>query len=278
MSIEYAVIGGIAGALSAVISYPLLRVITKNDTVIKIASAFIFIVIFNLSKTYIVPQYDAFTFESKIKNEYPIFKLISVVDPDDFKNYISEMKKSIIEGDNTNRDILLSSQLVSSVFLKYAPISTNQSIYNYITAQLELDNEIIDKNPDMILAMEFPGIFNITNSSSQLDIKKSEAFQKILKAKENVILSALQTPQKPLTEEEIKNSSEVLYQILKDLSDKYGAQNVVNTFQNPNIQSLDKTTAAKIIVSFYEEIISQGVDGSGKVFKLLMLLAKSEKQ
>ena len=55
--------------------------------------------------------------------------------------------------------------------------------------------------------------------------------------------------------------------IILELAEKYGKENVVTTFEHPEQPTLDKKMGADILIEFYRHLIAKGVKETGLAMK-----------
>lgn len=240
---------------------------TENTKVISLATLFACLVMIVIAKPFIEPRLYAWTFESAIRHKYPIIEMLAQTSPDEFKAYVSKEKNEIIKSGSTKNNLIsfYTIEFLDSQVAKYSQIATNQSLYNFMQSRLNLFKMLIDTNPELILRLEFPRKF--VDGNNMQSEKLNEFYDKNMQNAENVIKSAIDTPQTPPTEQDSKKAVTILRSIATGLTKKFGKDNVILTFQDPTSLSLDKTTAAKILIALYEDIITTGVNDTGTVVK-----------
>ncbi|HHW4979472.1 TPA: hypothetical protein ACU0X0_002868 [Legionella anisa] len=256
-------IGGVAGA----VSYYIFSLIFKNKptlvTILAIASA---VVAINLSKPFVTQRYEAYKFEEEIK-KYPLFNLIAQSDPEEFKNFIDKSKNSIYINESPDKVTIYSQELVSSVFKKHILKASDESIFNYIIAQIYLYKELNKDNPELIVKLE------MGQADPRLStLFKSEKYKalslKLLQAKENVILSSINSNTTEINKSAIENN---LKEIITNLAKNFGQQEVYLTFTKPNDPNLESSKKAQIIISFYESILNSGKENAAQIIKYLFM-------
>lgn len=228
------------------------------------AVAFVLLMI----KLYGLPYYQAWTFESDLRKEAPFFDLLAKKSPTEFKEYIEKTKKDIIHNDSKNV-IPYTSEFVSSQMTKYGVQAPDPAIYKQVKATIDYYNKLYAIDPVLVLFLEYPNIFADQLSAHQLDLVDEGPDNPIPDANQNIIKSALETPQPPLTKGEIIQAQTLLNEIIESLVAKYGEKNVETTFQHPNDPSLDKKTAAEIIIKFYQLLAEKGEKDTGLVIRYI---------
>lgn len=274
MTLDFILICASLGILAVAIFYPLANLLIKNEWIPKIVSAVLFLVVFTAAKTFLIPYYQAFTFEDKIKKNYPIYNLIADIAPNDFNSYVSKVKQNIISKGNPNNQIFYAHELVDSVFERKILSASNKSIYNFFKVQLQVNKKLAHTDPTMLLFKEFPDNFKKIIDLNQTDLNVLIS-KDLLDAKEAVIRSAIENPQPPLTEAEKSTATTLLTGILNALEKQYGTELVTKTFQRPEDTSLNRTIEAEIIVDFYNAVLSKGEENTGLIIKTLFMLKQN---
>lgn len=272
MTLEFVLICASLGILSVAIFYFFANLLIKNEWILKILSVILFLVIFYAAKTFLIPYYQAFTFEEKIKKNYPIYNLIANIDPNDFNIYISKVKQNILSKGNPNNEIFYAHQLVDSVFEKKILNASNKSIYNFVKIQQQLNQELVKTNPTLLLFKEFPDNFRKLVDLNHLSILISKD---LLSAKEAVIRSAIENPQPLLTETEKSTATKLITEILNVMEKQYGTDLVNKTFYRPEDPSLNRAIEAELIVAFYNAVLSKGEENTGLIIKTLVMLKQT---
>lgn len=265
-----AIVGVIAGLLAAGIVYVFFR---KNKYKNFITGLFFGILFFSI-KIYILPYYYAATYESTIRNKYPIYEVIAKYYPKEFNQYITQERKNILENGSLSNGIQYSAELVNNAILKSIPFASPESIYNYVKITLKMEKKMYLINPAWVISLEFPGrdnrytLSSIVNSISENDIKER------MQAEKDLIESGSKNrmPIK-LTDEESNAISQDLIDLLTNLKKQYGEEEVANTFSNAPF--IDEQKSAQIIISFYEDILEKGEQRGGWIVKALYLLSLS---
>lgn len=240
---------------------------TENTKLISLATLLACLVMIVIARPLLEPHFYAWTFESSIRGKYPIIDLLAQKSPEEFNAYVKKEKNEIIKSgnDKNNLTTFYTIEFLDSQVAKYSQIATNQSLYEFMQSRLNLFKMLIDTNPELILRLEFPRKYvDETNASLE---KLDEFYNKTMQNSENVIKSALETPQTPPTEQDSKKAVTILRNIATGLTKKFGKENVLLTFQDPTTPSLDKTIAANILISLYEDILATGVNDTGTVVK-----------
>jgi hypothetical protein len=267
----YIIVGAISGTLFAYI----FRKLFKNESLINILTIFAVLITISLTRIYIIPYYYVYDIDNKIKNSNPIFALIADDSPTEFNVYVLKVKENILKQGNASNQAMYAATLVNSVLGKHIPTASNQSIYDYLKIETEIDKSLYKENPILVLVMEFTASFENTDYVSLLLNSKTMSGplgNQIIKAKEEIIKSSINiNSQKSLTVEEKQHAENIFIEILKDLVKKYDKKSVLLVFQNPNSPELDKKIGAEIVISFYELLLAKGPTETGMEIKFIFL-------
>ncbi|WP_019215522.1 hypothetical protein [Legionella tunisiensis] len=152
---------------------------------------------------------------------------------------------------------------------KYGAQATNEAIYKQVKATIDYYNKLDTMNPVLVLFMEYPNIFADKLDANQIELVAEDPENPIPAANQNIIKSALETPQPPLSKTDITHAQTILNKIIELLSTKYSEKEVEMTFQYPDDPSLDKKTAAEIIITFYQLLAERGEKDTGLVIRYI---------
>ena len=225
---------------------------------------------------YVMPYYYAATYESTIREKYPVFDLIAEHSPHEFHAYIAKVKHNLLKRDNENNDIFYTAELLDSQFLKYAPFATNGSLYQFLKTELSADKKLYQIDPKLVLIMEFPEKFkNVANPSVLSKRLDDQAVEDLLNAKEDVIRSAIEDKQPSLTKNEMRDAMAMITAITDNLLKKYDAKTIRAAFNTPADPAVDKKIAAEVLISYYEEILAKGEKNAGLILKASVLKTPS---
>lgn len=264
-------IGGISGLISvlvAIVFRDIFKLIFKEKTtLIFMLTIFTGITTFTLLRPFVSQRYEMYTFEENIKAEYPLFKTISLTDPKEFKEFIDKSKNSIYLNEPPEKIAIYSAELINNIFPKYLLKASNETIFDYLNAQVHLYRELYKDDPDLVVKIE-TGQLN-SKLSDLLDSEKYKLlFLQISKAKENVVLSGENAKNTDINKGEVEQKlKEIIFKLEKD----FGQKNVYLTFTTPNDPSLIRSTEAQIFISLYEALITSGKENAAPILKYLLL-------
>lgn len=262
----------LAGASTAAISYPLLKVFIKNEKIINTIQSILFVSVMLLCREYFIPQYAVWRFESNLKREYPIYNLISVIEPDEFKRFISKEKHALLTNEDKNY-ISDGSKLVNKVLDKHILNASNKSLFNYLKVVTEIIKKLYMINPKYVLYIYFPTDF-LQKINDDLEFENTFLpYSKIIMAAKEAIISSDIKNSSNFTSQEQEKSAELIANIMFRLIQKYGKQPVMDAFGKPtnNIE-----ISAKIILEFNELALSSGEEGAALIQKALAVLANNQ--
>ncbi|MDX1836998.1 hypothetical protein [Legionella taurinensis] len=221
-----------------------------------------------LTRTYAIPYYQAANFENEIKQTSPLFALLAKKSPEEFNRYVAEVKKDILN--NKGRSILYkTSDFVNAEVMKYAVYSSNKALYNQIKGTLVFYQYLFKINPKLVLISEFPERFANEPEMKELVTASQRYINQLLKAKEDIIVSAINHPAPALSRHEILEAQTLLGELFDTLAAEYGGNTVDLTFQNPQSASLDKIKGAEIIIKFYQGLMKRGERETGLVLRYI---------
>ncbi|KTC98409.1 hypothetical protein [Legionella erythra] len=258
----------LAGALAAILLAGLSYYANLDRKMGSLLTVLAVMIALFLTRTYGIPYYQAANFESDIKKASPLFALLAQKSPETFNRYVAAVKKDILN--NQPQNILYkTSDFVNAEVMKYAVYSSNQALYNQMKGTLDFYQHLFKINPKLVLISEFPERFTNEPEMDEL-VKASKSYiDRLLKAKEDIIISAITHPAPALSRHEILEAQALLGELFDALAAEYGSNNVETTFQNPQSPSLDKTKGAEIIIQFYQRLVKRGERETGLVLRYI---------
>jgi hypothetical protein len=261
------------GLFFGILSMAIFQRILKNNEVIRLCTAIIVVFAMTVTKIYVIPFYSAVTYEIFLKKNEPLFALIAKKFPDDFNHYMKKVKYSIISRENEDYLVIYKLEFLNTIFVKTLSYATNKSIYEFYKAELMLDQALFRVDPKLVLYLEFSYKFsNKPHPGLIITIAGADLTNKIIQAKKSVIMSALITPQAPITASEKKLAITVVIKTLDELSNQYGKKTVAHLdaqISNPLLNKASATLYATILLTFYQTILSTGETNVGMVYRYL---------
>lgn len=278
-TLDRGIINTIIPVFAASLAMLAFALLFKNLKDAKIVNVIIFISIFVGVKIYVMPYYEALTFDAKLKQQFPIYTTISKYYPKEYDEFVAQMKINIIEKHDFNKAMSDSQKLISNVIDKSIPFAANKDIYNWLKTSYAVEKKLYNINTEFVLALESPD--RISNQLSVLkvinSIPKSD-LDKILTAKENVIISgAIDKTNHKLSDSQIEKGISEAQQVYIILIEKYGEDLVNDTFK-ATTPFKDPANSAKVILMSYELFLSKSEDEVGLIFKALFTPSTPEKK
>lgn len=262
----YIIIAGIAAASAGFLSYYFSKnkILTGSITTLAVLIAIAF------TYFYISPYYLAWRFENNIRSQSQFLDLIAEQSPYEFNDYVSKVKKNIISrGDPTN-EAYYAAELINSLLMKYGPIASDESLYNYLRSDIEFDKKLFAIDPVLVLFQEFPDKF-----ADKIDLSKysvNDLKNDMLGAVEKVVESGIKNPHPLPTTEDMALAEGVFRGILADLGKKYGQTTLATALQRPEDPAVDKKIAAQIIMDISDAIFSKGEETTGLLLRSSFLV------
>ncbi|VVC76616.1 hypothetical protein AQUSIP_19390 [Aquicella siphonis] len=256
-----------------VIVYPFLRISSINRFASFLITVAAVAAVILLSAVFLKPHFMAWQHERYIRTQYPFVSYLETQSPVDFGAYMSQIRDNVKKNKNLNNEIYYQSELLNTLLLKYGPVASHKSLYDYLKQNVEYDKKLIKIDPVYVLYHEFPDKF-IRSDINFDKLDRDEYIMESFNAVEPVIKSGVESPQKMPSDDEQKQAMVTFRKVVDDLSKKYGAKTVVETLQNPADTKLDKETSAKIIIAFFEEIIAKGEENAGLFMRVSYLVSR----
>lgn len=260
----YGVVGGLTGLIAGAVFY----LLTKNKATASLLAGIAIVLVIAATKEYVMPAYYAKALEQNLRSESPFMNMVAKHSPKEFNLYIAEVKNNMLANGDKSNNVYYSSELINSMLIKYGSVASNDSLYQYLIANLALDKQLFSTDPMLVLALEFPEKFKGKINPTLLNVTGNT--KSLLDAKIAVIQSAMEQPAAPLTDADKQHATDLLREVITDLSKQYGTQTIANSLQHPDSPSVDKKAAAQIIISFYEDIVAKGKDNAALIIKLML--------
>lgn len=272
-----AIIGGIAGAVAGGLASFLFKD-KKNEKYRGTFTTIIVISVFFSTKNFLMPYYYAATFDSDLKQKYPMYSTIATYYPKDYSSFLAQAKDSVINNDSLNNQINYSAALVNYVVGKSLPFAPAKEVYNYLKTQYEIEKNLYNTNPILVLALEAPTrIPSQYPLSSLLNTIPEKDINILMEAKARIIESGSKDQTRiRLSDAEVERGSESINQLITTLKGKYGDEAVNDTFILTT-PFKDPMQSAQITLSFYELILAKGEEDGALLFKVLYALTDESK-
>lgn len=263
----------ILGTMLGIVTFALIVSFTKGRRISGfIIACLVGWITFSYSNQYMVPQLQLKYLDYKIKQN-PIMATLAVAEPQKFNQYLDDVRTMLTQGEEPSRALIMAHKLVRDIFPKYLSHATNASIDIYIRSTIALYRELEKANPAYVIYTEFPQTVSDTDILPLLQNNYHRQIENRQKAMQIVILSAMNNPQ---VDPNMDIGKVGLTKIIQNLGNRYGAHSVIKTIATPNDPSLSPSTQAAIIISFYENILKQGIDRAGSVIRLIATEAQKK--
>jgi len=190
----------------------------------------------------------------------PIYQTIKTYYPKEFDQIIHIVHTSIKNGDSKNEMYAKTRKIISSIYLKALPYSSDNSLLKAMKNMIYMHKELQRKNiaDCYSLMMEDGRIFDL-----------NKYYTKTMRDKElhimNDVISSQDHSIRIPTEKEVEKDLTTVY--LK-LYSKYG--DTVNILDNLSAKNINKRNACKITIAMYEEIFQLPKDKSIRVLRYMM--------
>lgn len=239
-----------------------------SSTVLGVITVISVLLIIKLSNLYLIPYYEAWSFESTIK-ENQIFNLISKQDPTEYKIFTDKVKHNILNKEDPKLVQEYSFNLFQTVFPKYLQKARDSDIYTYLSAQLNVYEYLYKIDPSLVVKLEY-GIPIDTNKISNDFIP---LMNQLLESKRQIIVGATHDPQNIPNQDEVTS---YLVPIIKQLNVIYGDDKIISFYEG-KYDSLPVNTAASIIIDFNKLLLTSGPKATGIVVRYTTNQALSDK-
>lgn len=215
------------------------------------------------------PIYKGYQFEQAMHKE-PLFQLIEKSHPKEYAQFIQQVKNTL--KNNANADPILVTQyaatLVNTLFPQYVIKAPDEALYHYLKSTVELYRYCALENPLLIVKLEnpaYPGVVDFKRLGE--DKTFQQLFAKVLNAKQQIIVLAMNHPQAIKTINKTEN--EVWLKIVfEELEKKYSAEAVKKMF-DPQ-QTVPPAQLAGFMIDFYTALINQGPEKSAIMMREMM--------
>ena len=263
----YVLLGGLSGVVATLLG----RRFIKNASKLSFFVAILIIVTMGLIRVYLIPYYRATTYEYFVQRDDPAIALIAERYPKQFETYINNTKKSLFENESQSIEQLYKINLLNIVTAQAMLKASNASIYDVYQIEVELYKNLYEIDPKLVLFLEFSGQFRDKPNPNLIIILGGgpDMIQRIVAAKEKVVLSAIKSPQPPMDIAQNKATEKMVSDIFAKISASYGPDTFVNLTVKPDSPDIDPKTAALMIIAFYSDILDKGVNQAGMIFKYL---------
>lgn len=237
---------------------------TKRKFLNAIATIVVFALVYYGANIWTRPYFDAWRYVQAVK-KLSIVQAIANYQPAQFQVFKKEVTQVFVNKENPEKISSYLRQLGLNAFVASLSHASNNSIYGFLKATIEFYQKLNQTDPQLVIVMENPNLIPATQSPKVLqDLMTTNEGQAYVKAKEFLIESQVKDIKNTMTDNDVKNQ---ISAIIKELSDKYGSENVTLVFTKPGDPKLDKKIGAQIIIGFYQKIYDLGKDKAGDIFR-----------
>ncbi len=237
---------------------------TKKKFLNVLGTLVVFGLVYYAADIWTKPYFEAWRYVQAVK-KLSIVQAIANYQPEQFQAFKKEVTQVFVNKENPDKISTYLRQLGLNAFVASLSHASNDSIYRFLQSTIAFYQKLNDSNPELVIIMENPSLIPASQSPKVLqDLMTTTEGQDYVKAKENLIESQVKDIKNTMTDEQIKSQSSA---IIKELGDKYGAENVTLVFTKPGDSKLDKKVGAQIIIGFYQKIKDLGKDKAGDIFR-----------
>jgi hypothetical protein len=205
-----------------------------------------------LGKVFLFAPYEKMIIQ-KEANLVPIMSAIKQYHPKEYAELMDEVQRAAKKDGNHERVFEYAYIIANRLFLKDLKSAPDEVIYHYIYNMKQFYSALYAIKPSLIVKMERA---DISLRAELMNLLKDPELKKIFSsgvlAKSAVIKAAVQTPSAAPTQNIVVP---IFSSLMKKLYFKYGEEAVNGTFNLSNTK-VDPDTEGKIIMDFYQEIIS----------------------
>lgn len=270
---------GMTIVVSAIMTGAMFYGFIRNKTLVVSLTIITTIAVVCLTHFFFIPHYfyDQIL-EASIRKDNPFMNTIADKIPGEFNTYVTQLKMNTLAKGSKNNEIYYNEELLNNLMMKYGPVASNESLFNYIKSNVEFDKKLMSIDPMLVLFHEFPDRFLTQIDFMQLNDKVKDLYKnpEVFNTAQNAIQSGIDHPQNLPTQEQLENAQTIFRKVIAQISKKHGSEKVISTFQHPDFPDLDKKAAANIVIAFYDALISQGQDKAVLVAKASLLVNKNK--
>lgn len=217
------------------------------------------------SQQYIYPQYLLYRFEKGLAQQ-PVFILIAKNHPEEYKKYLSDIKKEFHNKEDINAVSQTTSALLNRIFNQHLEKAPNDPIDLYLKSTIELYRYLHTKMPELVVMVE------IGKQSSNVDLSKlsedltfETLLGHLLDSKKLIIQDSIKSPVNTINAEAANASLEKIH---NNLSQKFGEEIIKNVFI-PSQVTVPPRVSSLVILEFYSEILATGKENAGEIMRFI---------
>lgn len=252
-------IGLTVGALTLLILSFLESINPIVTRVLTIIVTFVFIA---LSNVYLIPQLIIWKTLHQLQ-QIPFYHTIERTDPILFDEFIAKIKANILAKGSELDTIKYSSDLDKQILHKYLGRASDEAIYNYLKANVNIYEEINKKDPNVIGRLQISNQLdsNALKTISSIDPK---LFDALLESTNQIVISAIIDPHSP---SELSDAQNRENKIIDQLSDKYKKQMIISAFTNMQNLNINNSLMANIVIDMYKTLLGSGLENVGIIMR-----------
>lgn len=252
-------LGFIAGVVALI---TLSLILSKNPILVRIISVIVMLVFIQILNLYFSTYFTAWQTIYHIKN-IPFYNTVEKSDPLLFDEFISKIYDNALRKGNSLNVMKYRDELTTIMLHKYLGKASDDTIYNYLQANIKIYEALNKVNPGIILMLEE----KTQPTMQELTILNSidpNLLNNLLESANQIIISASIDPQPPSDANDAENREG---QIISVLSKKYSQDMITKVFSNTKDTSLNKQLVADIIIDMYKTLIESGKENVGIIIR-----------
>lgn len=233
-----------------------------NLIVIRVLAIIVTLVFIELSNIYFLPHFIIWKTIHQFE-QIPFYHTIERTDPILFDEFIAKIEANILAKGSDLDVIQYSSDLDKKILQKYMGRASDEAIYSYLQANVNIYEALNDKDPNIIEKLQM----SIQPDSNEMKIIKSvdsKLFDSLLESTNQIVLSAIIDPQPPsdLTDAQNRESK-----IIDQLSNKYNKKMVNQVFSNMQSLNMNHGLMASIVIDMYKALLNSGNNNAGIIMR-----------
>lgn len=254
-------VGIIAGAITLIV---LVFLVGKNNIAVRVLTITVMIVFVQISIIYFSPYFLAWKTIYQIK-QIPFYQTIQQSDPLLFDQFITKINDDAMAKGSINNIVKYSNDLDNIILNKYLGTASDDAIYNYLRADVNVYEALYKIDPAIILKLEektHPDSYEI-NGLNRID---QQLFNNLLESSNQIVISAVTDPQAP---SDSSDAADRENKVVTTLSKKYGQETVSSIFSNSGNSSLNPKVAAGVVIDVYKILLASGKENVGIIMRAL---------
>ncbi len=252
-------VGLTAGALTLLI---LSFVKSINPFIVRSLAIVVTFIFIALSNVYFSPYFIIWKTLHQIE-QIPFYHTIEQTDPILFDEFVAKIEANALAGGNALDVIKYSSDLDGMILHKYMGNASDEAIYNYIQANVNIFEALNKKDPHIIDKLQMSNQPN-NRELNELSSIDPQMFNKLLDSTNQIVISAVTDPQPPSDLADAQNREN---KIIDQLSMKYNKQLVNQVFANMRSTDINNIQVASIVIDMYKTLLNSGKENLGIIMR-----------